>query len=92
MVEATLKVTGMHCPKCDARVEKAVSAVAGVASVKADHEADLVTLTYDGSRPRSMPCARSSPSRISRSKTKRAWLRLAAAFHVGGSAGLKRLA
>lgn len=48
MVEATLKVTGMHCPKCDARVEKAVSAVAGVASVKADHEADLVTLAYDG--------------------------------------------
>lgn len=43
MVEATLKVTGMHCPKCDARVEKAVFAVAGVASVKADHEADLVT-------------------------------------------------
>ena len=48
MVEATLKVTGMHCPKRDARVEKAVFAVAGVASVKADHEADLVTLTYDG--------------------------------------------
>ena len=83
MVEATLKVTGMHCPKCDARVEKAVSAVSGVASVKADHEADLVTLTYDGPPSALDACARSSPSRISRSKTKRAWLRLAAAFHVG---------
>ena len=47
MVEATLKVTGMHCPKCDARVEKAVFAVAGVASGK-PITADLVTLTYDG--------------------------------------------
>ncbi len=48
MKEITLKVTGMHCPKCDARIEKAVGAIAGVSSVKADHEADAVTITYDG--------------------------------------------
>lgn len=47
-MEKTLKVTGMHCPKCDARVEKAVLAVAGVTSVKADHEVDAVELSYDG--------------------------------------------
>lgn len=48
MAEATIKVTGMHCPKCDARVEKAVSAIAGVESVRADHEVDKVELVYDG--------------------------------------------
>ena len=48
MVETTITVTGMHCPKCDARVEKAVGALADVESVKADHEADTCTVTYDG--------------------------------------------
>lgn len=48
MVQETIKVTGMHCPKCDARVEKAVGAVAGVEAVKADHETDTVELSYDG--------------------------------------------
>lgn len=48
MVTETLKVTGMHCPKCVARVEKACGALEGVESVKADFEADTVVLTYDG--------------------------------------------
>lgn len=48
MEEITLKVTGMHCPKCDARVEKAVGAIAGVESVRADHESDSVTIAYGG--------------------------------------------
>ena len=48
MAEETIKVTGMHCPKCDARVEKAVGAIAGVESVRADHEADKVGLVDDG--------------------------------------------
>ena len=47
-VRKTIKLTGMHCPKCDARVEKAVGAVAGVESVRADHEADEVEVVYDG--------------------------------------------
>lgn len=48
MVKETLKVTGMHCPKCTARVEKAVGALGGVESVEADYEADKVELSYDG--------------------------------------------
>ncbi len=48
MESIILKVEGMHCPKCDARVEKAVGAIEGVASVKANHESDTVTLEYDG--------------------------------------------
>ena len=40
MAEEIIKVTGMHCPKCDARVEKAVGAIAGVESVR--------ELVYDG--------------------------------------------
>lgn len=34
----TIKVSGMMCPRCEARVEKAVAAVEGVTSVKASHE------------------------------------------------------
>ena len=48
MEEITLKVTGMHCPKCDARVEKAVGAIEGVQRVKADHETDTVAIAYGG--------------------------------------------
>lgn len=48
MVTETLKVTGMHCPKCVARVEKAVGALEGVEAVKADYEADTVEMTYSG--------------------------------------------
>ncbi len=48
MTNETLNVTGMHCPKCTARVEKAVGALAGVESVAADAEADKVELVYDG--------------------------------------------
>ena len=48
MVETTITVTGMHCPKCDARVEKAAGAIAGVERVKANHETDTVELAYDG--------------------------------------------
>lgn len=49
MVKETLKVTGMHCPKCTARVERVVGALGGVESVEADFEADKVELSYDGS-------------------------------------------
>lgn len=48
MVEATLNVTGMHCPKCTARVERAVGAIAGVERVAADFEKDEVVVAYDG--------------------------------------------
>lgn len=48
MMKQTLRVTGMHCPKCTARVEKAVGAIEGVIDVAADFEADTVEVTYDG--------------------------------------------
>lgn len=48
MVKQTLQVTGMHCPKCTARVEKAVGAIAGVSDVFADFERDIVDVAYDG--------------------------------------------
>lgn len=59
MVEETLRVTGMHCPKCTARVEKAVGALAGVESVVADHEADTVRLAYDGA-PETLAAAKAA--------------------------------
>lgn len=49
MITETLKVTGMHCPKCTGRVEKAVGALAGVEQVSADFEADTCTIVCDGS-------------------------------------------
>ena len=48
MVEETLRVTGMHCPKCTARVERAVGAIEGVESVSADFERDEVKVSYIG--------------------------------------------
>ena len=38
----TMKVTGMMCAHCEARVEKALNAIDGVASCKADHNANEV--------------------------------------------------
>lgn len=45
----TLKVEGMMCEHCEARVKKALEAVAGVESAVADHNADtaVVTLSAD---------------------------------------------
>lgn len=48
MVRETLKVAGMHCPKCTARVEKAAGALDGVEHVSADFVDDLVEVEYDG--------------------------------------------
>ena len=48
MEKVTMTVTGMHCPKCEARVQKKVGALDGVTGVAADHEANAVELEYDG--------------------------------------------
>ena len=40
----TLKVEGMMCTHCEARVKKAVEAVPGVESAAADHTAGTVTV------------------------------------------------
>lgn len=48
MVHETLNVTGMHCPNCTDRVEKALGALAGVEHAKADFGLDTVEVSYDG--------------------------------------------
>ncbi len=40
----TIKVSGLMCAKCEARVEKAIAALDGVVSVKADREAGEVVV------------------------------------------------
>ena len=37
-MEKTLKITGMMCGHCEARVKKALEAVEGVAEAKVSHE------------------------------------------------------
>ncbi len=44
-MEVTLKVEGMMCPKCEARVKKALEAVAGVESAVADRTAGTAVAT-----------------------------------------------
>lgn len=43
-VEVTVR--GMMCAHCEARVVQVLSALSGVASVTADHDADKVTIEY----------------------------------------------
>ena len=43
--ETTLKVTGMHCQKCVARVKEALENVDGVMSVVANLEEERATVT-----------------------------------------------
>lgn len=44
-METTLKVEGMMCPKCEARVKKALEAVAGVESAVADRTSGTATVS-----------------------------------------------
>ena len=45
MMEKTLKIEGMMCPRCEAHVKKALEAVEGVASATADHTTDTAVVT-----------------------------------------------
>ena len=44
-MQKTLKVEGMMCPHCEARVKAALEAVPGVTSAVADHEKKTATVT-----------------------------------------------
>ena len=44
----TLKVEGMMCAHCEARVKKALEAVPGVESAAADHTAGTAVVTLAG--------------------------------------------
>ena len=46
-MSTTLDVSGMSCTGCESTVEAAVSELAGVQSVDADHEAGTVTVESD---------------------------------------------
>ncbi len=44
-MEKTLKVSGMMCSHCEAKVEKALNAVEGVTGAKADRESGTASVT-----------------------------------------------
>lgn len=48
MTTKTLKIEGMKCQKCSARVNEALSAVPGVKSVDVDLEKGKAKVEYDG--------------------------------------------
>jgi copper chaperone len=45
--QVTLKVTGMTCGGCENAVKRAVGSLKGVSDVRASHQANEVTVTYD---------------------------------------------
>lgn len=47
MKEYKLGVSGMKCPKCEARIEKAVTEAFGAVDCLADREKNLVTFRSD---------------------------------------------
>lgn len=47
MFSKKITVTGMTCGHCEARVEKAVAAIPGIKSVKADHKKSAVSYKGD---------------------------------------------
>ena len=44
-MEKTMKITGMMCGHCEARVKKVLEAVEGVAEAKVSHEAGTAVVT-----------------------------------------------
>ncbi len=50
MEKKKFTVEGMKCAHCEANVEAAVKAVAGVVDAKADRETASLTIEYDGSK------------------------------------------
>ncbi len=47
-MNCTLHTQGLMCPKCEAKAESAVLALAGVLDAEADHEAQTVSVSCDG--------------------------------------------
>ena len=48
---ATIEVKGMSCGHCEKTVEEGVAGIDGVRKVKADHERNVVTVSYKGECP-----------------------------------------
>jgi len=47
MTKTVLKVDGMSCPMCSAKVEKNLSEVSGVTSVAVDHKRGMAAVTHE---------------------------------------------
>lgn len=45
IMEKTMKIEGMMCPRCEAHVKKALEAIEGVVSATADHTTDTAVVT-----------------------------------------------
>ncbi len=50
MVEAKLKVEGMHCDDCEASIAKGVSELAGIDSISANHEDSTAFVRFDSNK------------------------------------------
>lgn len=50
MVEANLKVEGMHCDDCEASIAKGVTELAGIDSISANHEDSTAFVRFDASK------------------------------------------
>ena len=44
-MEKVIKVEGMMCPRCEAHVVKALTAIDGVEAARASHEENIATVT-----------------------------------------------
>lgn len=50
MVEANLKVEGMHCDECEASIAKGVNELAGIDSISANHEDSTAFVRFNASQ------------------------------------------
>jgi copper chaperone CopZ len=50
MVEAKLKVNGMHCDDCEASIAKGVNQLAGIDSISANHEDSTAFVRFDSNQ------------------------------------------
>jgi Cu2+-exporting ATPase len=47
-MKKTVKIKGMMCPHCEARVKKALEELPGVSSAEASHKKGAAVVTFDG--------------------------------------------
>ena len=50
IVEARLRVEGMHCDDCEASIAKGVNALAGIDSISANHEDSTAFVRFDSNK------------------------------------------
>lgn len=50
IVEANLRVEGMHCDDCEASIAKGVNQLAGIDSISANHEDSTAFVRFDSNK------------------------------------------